>query len=268
MQKPSRPCRRHVRLAARGDLVYGRSLWKWLARLVLTIFFLSPDALAQASIKLQWDPSPDSVAGYRVYYRRAGKAETNVVDVKLSTKVHIDALENGHAYQFFVTAYSADGRESDPSNIAIATPAILTTNAPPAPSPFADQMLSGGTGSTVVPLATDKDGLDQSLNGTTALISAQITTNLQSAPQLKAAPNGSAVAPSLAIEFINQRPILVIGGGTVETGPWTLETSVDLSTWTELALGDTPERIELNPIEAQAFFRVYSLPVNLEVAAE
>jgi hypothetical protein len=232
MQSESRLFRRHVTLTVGGDPVYVNFHLKWLAGLVL-VFSLSSSAFAQGSIDLAWDPSPDiSAVGYRVYYRPVGRAETNVIDVKFSTKVHIDVLEL-RAYEFFVTAYSADGSESDPSNVAIATPA------PPKNT------------RTVLSLAPEL-----------------ITTNLVATPQLRDHTNASAMAPSLAVQLVNRKPVLVIGGEAVETGRWAVAISVDLSTWTELAQGDTPQRIEFDPIGAQAFFRIYSVPINLELALE
>jgi hypothetical protein len=68
-----------------------------------------------ASIGLAWDPSSDRVvAGYRIHYGDQPGHYTKTVQVKgrLTSSAVIDGLEEGKAYFFAVTAYSANGKES------------------------------------------------------------------------------------------------------------------------------------------------------------
>jgi hypothetical protein len=79
---------------------------------------------------LQWTASTDArVRGYRVYHGRASRSyeqrKGDGIDVGNVTTYHVKYLEPGATYYFAVTAYAADGTESDESNEtakAIASP--------------------------------------------------------------------------------------------------------------------------------------------------
>src|SRR5688572_25863912 len=65
-------------------------------------------------VKLAWDENTESgIAGYRVYYGVGPSAFPNTVDVGLSTTGTVKDLQPGTTYYFAVTAYNADGLESN-----------------------------------------------------------------------------------------------------------------------------------------------------------
>lgn len=74
-----------------------------------------------ASVALAWDMPTNNtdgtpltdLAGYKVYVASAPGAYSNFVDVGLVTNSTVTDLENDQAYSFVVTAYNADGSESD-----------------------------------------------------------------------------------------------------------------------------------------------------------
>ena len=71
-----------------------------------------------ASVQLRWHPSPDSSAtGYAVYYGQAGTGPVSRIDVGNVTNAPVTGLQPCLTYFFYVTAYDADCRESDPSNV-------------------------------------------------------------------------------------------------------------------------------------------------------
>src|ERR1019366_3300295 len=89
-------------------------------------------AQGQSSVTLTWDPSPDSAfAGYRLYEGGASQTYSNVIDVGNATTATVSNLVSGVSYFFTVTAYDANGVESDFYNeISYTVP--LTAN--PAPT--------------------------------------------------------------------------------------------------------------------------------------
>ena len=69
---------------------------------------------AAADVKLAWDASASAnIAGYRLYYGPASKAYT--ASVTTPNLTHTLSLPSGK-YYFAVTAYDANGNESDYSN--------------------------------------------------------------------------------------------------------------------------------------------------------
>lgn len=64
---------------------------------------------------LEWDASPDAerVAGYRVYHGSAVRSYDAVVDVGTNLSWNLASLPGGRDYFFAVTAYDAEGLESD-----------------------------------------------------------------------------------------------------------------------------------------------------------
>jgi hypothetical protein len=68
---------------------------------------------------LAWDANvePD-IAGYRLYYGTVSGEYTEMVDVGTSTTASLPSLPVGATYFFAVTAYNADGLESQFSNEA------------------------------------------------------------------------------------------------------------------------------------------------------
>ena len=90
--------------------------------LVSVGFFLisisrSFSALPAPDVSLVWDPSPDAtVVGYRLHSGTASGIYTEHLDVGAQTSTAVTGLVRGDTYYFAVTAYTADGIESDPSN--------------------------------------------------------------------------------------------------------------------------------------------------------
>lgn len=74
------------------------------------------------SVTLNWDASPSSVIGYRIYFGTANSSFSGVVDVGNSTTGTVSGLEGGVTYYFVVSAYDADGEVSDYSNQICYTP--------------------------------------------------------------------------------------------------------------------------------------------------
>ncbi len=68
-----------------------------------------------ASLRLAWDPSTSpAVVGYRIHYgtQPGHYTKTLQVEGRLTSNAVIGDLEEGKAYFFAVTAYSANGKES------------------------------------------------------------------------------------------------------------------------------------------------------------
>jgi hypothetical protein len=82
------------------------------------------DVLA-ADITLAWEPSPGTVAGYRVYYGVTPGVYTLTVDAGTQTTRTIQGLTGGVRYYFVVRAYSSAGLESANSNEVNAVPDSL-----------------------------------------------------------------------------------------------------------------------------------------------
>lgn len=82
-----------------------------------------------ASVPLLWDASPDTVAGYAMYWGVVDSGATNRMDVGVPLQVTVSNLTVGADYWFFVTAYDTNATESLPSNTLLYTPP-----APPAPA--------------------------------------------------------------------------------------------------------------------------------------
>jgi hypothetical protein len=69
------------------------------------------------SVSLAWDPSPDSnVAGYAIHYGNGSGNYSTSLDVGNQTTATVAGLARELTYYFVVTAYTADGVESLPSN--------------------------------------------------------------------------------------------------------------------------------------------------------
>jgi hypothetical protein len=82
---------------------------------------------ASQSVTLAWNPSSDAaVAGYAIY---SGKLLifTNRQNLGNVSSATITNLDLGIPYVFFIKAYDATGRESEPSNLIIHTPLASPT---------------------------------------------------------------------------------------------------------------------------------------------
>src|SRR5262245_47584423 len=120
---------------------------------------LAPSAYAQ-TIKLAWDPSPDSgVAGYNVYRsQQSGVYSTpvNGLNIITTTSFTDSGVHSGTTYYYVVTTVNTSGVQSGYSNEVLATVPVLTTNKAPVVNAGPDQ-------ATTLPpnaaLAATDDGL-------------------------------------------------------------------------------------------------------------
>lgn len=70
-------------------------------------------------VRLSWDASPTPGVAYRIYGARQGQPKALLGTVTETTSTRTGVLPGTHCYH--VTAYSADGLESEPSNEACKT---------------------------------------------------------------------------------------------------------------------------------------------------
>lgn len=84
----------------------------------------APAANSGGTATLQWstpasyidDGTPMTVAGYKIYYGTETGVYTDVIDVGNVNSYTVSGLPLGNTYFFAVTAYDADGVESDPTD--------------------------------------------------------------------------------------------------------------------------------------------------------
>src|SRR5262245_53481999 len=122
---------------------------------------LAPSAYAQ-TIKLAWDPSPDSsVAGYNIYRsQQSGVYSTpvNGSNIVTTTSFADSGVHSGITYYYVVTAVNTSGVQSGYSNEILATVPVLTTNKAPVVNAGPDQAITLPAKATLAANATD-DGL-------------------------------------------------------------------------------------------------------------
>ncbi len=86
--------------------------------LSLLFGFAEADLQGSVSVRVAWDPNPESnIQGYRIYYGRSAGGVTNVLDVGNQTTGAITNLAYSTPHFFYVTAYNTFGLESDPSEV-------------------------------------------------------------------------------------------------------------------------------------------------------
>ncbi len=84
---------------------------------VSIIFFISPQILFSAQIKLAWDPNTEpDLAGYKIYWGKSSRSYENSVDVGNVTQYTLTGLTAGETYFIAATAYNLSNNESDFSN--------------------------------------------------------------------------------------------------------------------------------------------------------
>ena len=103
-----------------------------IMQLLVLLLGVAPALAGQ--VQLAWD-APDvsaTPAGYLLYYWQEPAGVPQSVHVGLQTTYTLTGLAGGATYTFAVTAYDADGNESDYSNIVTVTmPAGPTLVSPP-----------------------------------------------------------------------------------------------------------------------------------------
>jgi fibronectin type 3 domain-containing protein len=100
----------------------------------LSIFIPPGPGLVQtalaAQVSLAWDPNTEpDIAGYKIYFGRVSRAQTESVDVGNATSYTVMGLPEGTTYYFAATAYDGYGRESVFSNEVSTTTSSLCTYA-------------------------------------------------------------------------------------------------------------------------------------------
>ena len=87
--------------------------WFYLFGLLMLWFAFATDAWGVQNLVLNWDASSSTnVKGYFVYYGTNGQFHAKL-DVGNHLSASIPALQAGQTYSFSVTAYTANGVESD-----------------------------------------------------------------------------------------------------------------------------------------------------------
>ena len=108
---------------ALSRLVWIKGMSKALAAILLFTLFYHPVSaqgstnLGTSAVVLHWEPSPSpGIIGYRIYYGTASGQYVTSVEVGSVVTATITDLTVGISYYFAVTAFNADGDESDFSN--------------------------------------------------------------------------------------------------------------------------------------------------------
>jgi hypothetical protein len=97
---------------ATSRVALGLSLW-----IFGLLFFVLSSMAAAAPVTVAWDAvTTAEVAGYKVYYGNASQSYSSSVDVGDTTTTTLSGLDPSEVYYLAVTAYDADGNESDFSN--------------------------------------------------------------------------------------------------------------------------------------------------------
>lgn len=131
---------------------------------------------AVTSLSLAWDPSPDTVAGYTIWFGPVDGSQTNRADVGNVTSAIIQNLNEGQEYFFYATAYTSDHVASDPSNVVRY---MNSNNHPPTIQPIANRFADEGKLLQLTVSATDPDSPAQKVTyslGTTAPGGSSINT--------------------------------------------------------------------------------------------
>jgi len=103
-------------------------------QLLVLLFGVAPALAGQ--VQLAWDAPDTSTmpAGYLLYYWQEPTGVLQSVHVGLQTTYTLTGFEHGATYTFAVTAYDAEGNESDYSNIVTITMSAGPTLVSPPPA--------------------------------------------------------------------------------------------------------------------------------------
>ena len=137
---------------------YKTLLREWV--IAFAVFLGFAQAVNQAAgVTLQWDRNAETeVVGYKVYSVSLGA--TNMVSVGTNS-ASLSALTVGQSYRFYVTAYTADGIESDPSNEVVYS--VPAPNTAPSLAAIPVQAVTAAQTVTFTVVADDTDVPTQTL---------------------------------------------------------------------------------------------------------
>jgi hypothetical protein len=147
------------------------------------------------TLSLTWDASPDTtVAGYRVYYGTESGVYPSQVDAGTNTSTIITGLAERGTYYFVVTAYTADGLESLPSNeVSYFVPFLGPATAPPSQPPTLDFLVNLTINENAWPQTVSLYGIT---SGSTNQSQSLMVTAMSSNPLLIADPTVNYSSPS------------------------------------------------------------------------
>jgi hypothetical protein len=128
--------------------LYGVGAWKGVKRVAIGFALVSlimakasiALAITAAPLKLAWDASPNTVAGYKVYYTVAGSSTNSSVNTGQATVATLSSLTAGATYFIYVVAYDSAGNESPRSNVITYSPPAVSKIALSKPSANSAQL--------------------------------------------------------------------------------------------------------------------------------
>lgn len=180
--------------------------WSWLAAAMVAFLF----TMGAQGARLVWDPNDPTPAGYNVYYS-APDLPLQKRPVGLDNFLDLAFLPAGTVYTFYVTAFSAEGLESDPSDtvvyspIATAAPSIVTE--PSSQTVLAGQSVSltvFATGTPPITYQWQKNGNDLpgATSATFAISSAAVADSGQYTVRIANTVGSVLSAPAVLIVLI------------------------------------------------------------------
>ncbi len=138
--------------------------------LAIAAVILLPEARAEKSVTLAWDPSPTpTVVGYTVQYGTNSGQYSEFLLLGIETTAVVPDLLEGVTYYFVVTAHTDEGLESDPSNeLAYTVPDGTITYLPPSLNSIGDLIIDEDAGRTNINLVGLSAGITSSNSTVTA----------------------------------------------------------------------------------------------------
>ncbi len=89
---------------------------------LLALLLLCSSALGAESFHLEWTAYPEAVAGYKLYYTDG--VTVSCIDTGNVTTIWTPLLPGGVTYTMWLTAYSVEPSESEPSNKLLLKPRL------------------------------------------------------------------------------------------------------------------------------------------------